>query len=224
MQSTTESATELELIEEELRAKNAEIVREGMKIKKLKGNIASLTSPILIQAQIDAKIKEEVTNKLKLMITRCEALIDSMPIYSEKTRQDKKWKTSTQYGYGNQVELLIGLLSGIQYSDKTHKAHLLALTGLNEDLIESTLDGFGNPTYYSNIDGMVIEERPFNLDKILTNISLVEQALDIILDKDKLTGVNMRSRFQSARSAVNRTLTATTTTESVSDQLIDIAN
>lgn len=213
---------QLQAQKEQMLETNAKIVSEGLAVARLTAQIKMLDNPNLVKARVQAMLRQEVTDKLTSLNNQCEALITSMPIYSNRTKQERKWNPSKQYGLGNQVALLTGLLSGIQYSATEHKMQLLALTGLSEDVIEATLEAFGSPAYYSNNYGMVIDESPFDIEAIQDNVRLIEQALDITLDKSKLTPSFMRSKFAVARSSAERTAASAATTVSLSHQLVQI--
>ena len=213
---------QLQAQKEQMLEANAKIVSEGLAVARLTAQIKMLDNPNLVKARVKAMLRQEVTDKLTSLNNQCEALIASMPIYSSRTKQERKWNPSKQYGLGNQVALLTGLLSGIQYSASEHKVQLLALTGLNEDVIESTLEAFGSPAYYSNNYGIVIDESPFDIDAIRDNVILLEQALNITLDDSKLTPSFMRAKFITARSLAEKTAASAATTVSLSHQLVQI--
>ena len=105
---------------------------------------------------------------------------------------------------GNHIQLLTSLLSGINYAATDHKVMMLAATGLSEDLIEQTLEAFGSTVYYSNNYATVIAETPCNLSKLQDCIALIEDSLDLTLDKSKLTLPTMSARFELARVVAER--------------------
>jgi hypothetical protein len=213
---------ELKAQKEQMVEDNIRIVRASLELARVRAEMRILENPNLVKARVKAMLRQEVTDKLTSLNNQCEALIASMPIYSNRTKQERKWNPSKQYGLGNQVALLTGLLSGIQYSAAEHKIQLLALTGLSEDVIESTLEAFGSPAYYSNNYGIVIDESPFDIDAIRDNVILLEQALNITLDDSKLTPSFMRAKFITARSLAEKTAASAATTVSLSHQLVQI--
>ena len=157
------------------------------------------TTDNAIRARVRAEISREATDKLNLLNATCEQIVSEMPIYSARTRENRKWNPSRQYGYGNQIATITGLLSGIQYSAIDHKEQMLALTSLDEDLIEATLAAFGNTSYYNTNYHLVVDEVPFNVPEILANLDLVEEVLGITLDKSAINESTMRAHFTKAR-------------------------
>lgn len=171
---------------------------EAKEIMQLNMAIAR-TNDTAVMARVHAEIKREASDKLALLNATCDQIVSELPIYSVRTRENRKWNPSRQYGYGNQIAMITGLLSGIQYSATDHKLQMLALTNLDEDLIEATLAAFGNTAYYSANYHTVVDEVPFNVPAILANLDLVEEALGITLDKSAINESTMRSHFTKAR-------------------------
>ena len=178
----------------------AEKVAEQVEVIGLTAAINRANNPALQTAVAQAAVVASTTNKLKEIETSCEAIIASFPVYNSKTRENRKWTPRREYGLGLHIQALSGILSGVLYSTVVHKQQLLTLLpGISEDLIESTLEAFGQTSYYSANYGMIIPETPANLDRLLNNVQIIEQALEINIDKDKLTPKVMEARFEVAR-------------------------
>ena len=150
-------------------------------------------------AMANQAITEQTSTKINNLLVECAGIVTSIPIYSKATRESRKFNPTKVYGFGNQLSNLLSLLSGIQYSATDHKALLLAHTGLSEDLIEQTLEAFGRPTYYSANYSTIVEEQAYDATKALDCIKLIEAALDVELDKSKLTPSTFRTQFEVAR-------------------------
>ena len=191
---------QLAQLKEEAATKTAELVE----VSRLKAQIAIFSSEDIIKAQAAKTVRTATSDKLKQLDATCEEIVRSLPIFSSRTKENRKWNPSRQYGLGNQVATLTGILSGIQYSVTEHREQMLALTGLDEDFIEETLEAFGSTAYYSQNYDMVIDEMPYDMNKLVNNIALIEQALDIQLDKTKLTESVMSNRFEVARIRAER--------------------
>lgn len=173
-------------------------VAEKVEVAKLEAKLNLLNNESLQLAKVRAQLVTSATDKLKELDTACSEIVSSMPIFSAKTRENRKWNPSRQYGLGNQIALVTGILSGIQYSAAEHKSQMLAYTGLNEDLVEQTLEAFGNLPYYSKNFDMVVEGSDYDLDTLHENLSLIEDLLDVQLDKSKLTDKTMSTRKEVA--------------------------
>lgn len=199
--------TKLEQLRAQVAAKlelDKQNISEQMEISRLTAKLSILNNPAMETSRVNLAITSETTNKLKSLIMQCETIISSMPIYSSKTRETRKWNPTAQYGMGNHIQLLTSLLSGINYAATDHKVMMLAATGLSEDLIEQTLEAFGSTAYYSNNYATVIAETPCNLSKLQDCIALIEDSLDLTLDKSKLTLPTMSARFELARVVAER--------------------
>lgn len=182
-------------VQDQIQAK----IKERLEAKLQERQMAMLNNDRFIDAKVNAQIKEHTTETLKALEAQCEDIIASTPIMNRQTRENRKWNPSRQYGYGNQMAILSGLLTGIQYSAREHKEQLLALTGLSEDLIEQTIEALGQPAYYSMNYDTVVEETPVNLELLMSSIALIEDALNIQLDTGKLNQRTITAKFDSER-------------------------
>ncbi len=194
---------------EEFRTKLAKVnaeTAEKVTIARLDTKLNLLNSPVLAKARVNSAITAVTSDRLKELDASCNVIVQEMPITSAKTREARKWNPSRQFGYGNHMAMITGILSGIQYSTTEHKTQMLAITGLNEDTIEATLEAFGSQSFYSKNHNMVIPEQPFNMEALLGNLGLIEEALDISLDISKVTESVMASRFAVALVTADRNL------------------
>lgn len=162
------------------------------------------------------------TAKLKELEQSCELIVASMPIYSSKTRENRKFNPSRQYGLGNHIQLLSGLLTGIMYSAQEHKALMLAETKLSEDLVEQTVEAFGAPAYYSTNYNEVVPEVPYNVATLQANLGIVAETLGIDLDVSKITPQGMQHRFNVALLRANRELSERQTAIDLGSQTITV--
>ena len=199
--------TKIEHLKAQVAAKVAETtaaVKEQVEVAQLEAKLNVLSNDNLIVARARMELISATSKKLSDLEMQCQQVISSMPIYSAKTRENRKWNPSRQYGMGNQIATLTGILSGIQYSATEHKRVMLEMTGFSEDLVEQTLEAFGNVSYYSRNNDLVVEDISYDMEAILSNIAIIEQILDIDLDKKKLNNTIMRQRFEVARVRAER--------------------
>ena len=198
-------------------------VTEQFEVIQLNATIARATSSAVLTATANIQAAEATSNKLRNLEAICEQTITSMPSYNSKTRENRKWMPTRQYGLGNQITALTGLLSGIQYAASVHKPYLLASTGLSEDLIESTLEALGATPYYSNNYGCIIEGSSYDLPKLLDNLQVIESILDITLDKSKLTDASLKARVDVAQLKAEKDQAAIEAAHALRQQAIAIA-
>lgn len=198
---------------EELKAQAAKMAEEAAaKVAESNERLAYEIDIIKAQNQIDMannelvrltsaknRISAETTKKLADMNLQCQTIVSDIPIYSAKTRENRKWNPSRQYGYNNHIAELSGILSGIQYAAAEHKAHLLAITKLDADLIESTLQAFGSPAYYSRNYSTVVPETPADVATLKANLALIEYRLGLNLQLNDLTEKSVEDKFRTAR-------------------------
>lgn len=144
-------------------------------------------------------VKEATSEELKAVEMACSMIVKDLPLTNKATREIRKWNPSRVYGYGNQIGALVGILSGIQYSAAEHRLQMLATTGLNEQIIEDTLNAFGSPSYFSAKYETIVPEKPYCINSIKNSLEVLEIKLNINLDKDAITEDLLSKQFESAR-------------------------
>ena len=144
-------------------------------------------------------VKEATSEELKAVEMACSMIVKDLPLTNKATREIRKWNPSRVYGYGNQIGALVGILSGIQYSAAEHRLQMLATTGLNEQIIEDTLNAFGSPSYFSAKYETIVPEKPYCINSIKNSLEVLEIKLNINLDKDAITEELLSKQFESAR-------------------------
>ena len=144
-------------------------------------------------------VKEATSEELKAVEMACSMIVKDLPLTNKATREIRKWNPSRVYGYGNQIGALVGILSGIQYSAAEHRLQMLATTGLNEQIIEDTLNAFGSPSYFSAKYETIVPEKPYCINSIKNFLEVLEIKLNINLDKDAITEELLSKQFESAR-------------------------
>ena len=146
-----------------------------------------------------AAVKEATSEELKAIEMACSMIVKDLPLTNKATREIRKWNPSRVYGYGNQIGALVGILSGTQYSAAEHRLQMLATTGLNEQIIEDTLNAFGSPSYFSAKYETIVPEKPYCINSIKNSLEVLEIKLNINLDKDAITEELLSKQFESAR-------------------------
>ena len=144
-------------------------------------------------------VKEATSEELKAVKMAYSMIVKDLPLTNKATREIRKWNPSRVYGYGNQIGALVGILSGIQYSAAEHRLQMLATTGLNEQIIEDTLNAFGSPSYFSAKYETIVPEKPYCINSIKNSLEVLEIKLNINLDKDAITEELLSKQFESAR-------------------------
>lgn len=195
--------TELKARLEEAKARAEALVTEKFEIAQMKSQLSLLENPTFLEAQARAYLRKHTSDTLAEYATLCESIVTDNPIQNRRTRSVRIWNPTKQYGMGNHVAELTGLLSGIQYSIAEHAQLMYAVVPLNPDLVESTLNSFGQLPYYSTNYGTVINGTPGNPEAIRTNISLIEAQLGIEIDKSHITQEVIDARYASALARAN---------------------
>lgn len=163
---------------------------------------------------------QATTDRLKDLELTCETIVNSMPIFNNKTRENRKFRPSKTYGLGNHIQLISGLLTGIMYSASEHKQLMLAETGLSEDLIEQAVEAFGSPSYYSTNYNEIIPEVPYNAELLSDTLELIGTQLNVELDLSKITEAHLAHKFEIARNRAQIDLQANQNRLDLDDQTV----
>lgn len=177
-------------INEEASARAAQLNDEAL--------IAAVTHPAYVGALAASKAAEGKLEKLNNYLKQCEAIVEAMPIYSEKTRQTVKFKPNSQYGLSTEVSKLIAICNGIQYAKAEHKVQMLAITGLSETLVEQTLANLGSLPYYNSNYGILVDGTMPNVEALKQDLMLVATTLGVTVDTSFITQVYMERRYEAA--------------------------
>lgn len=177
-------------INEEASARAAQLNDEAL--------IAAVTHPAYVEALAASKAAESKLEKLNNYLKQCEAIVEAMPIYSEKTRQTVKFRPSSQFGLSTEISKLIAICTGIQYAKAEHKAQMLAITGLSETLVEQTLADLGSLPYYNSNYGVLVDGTMPNVEALKQDLMLVATTLGVTVDTSFLTQAYMERRYEAA--------------------------
>lgn len=177
-------------INEEASARAAQLNDEAL--------IAAVTHPAYVGALAASKAAEGKLEKLNNYLKQCEAIVEAMPIYSEKTRQTVKFRPSSQFGLSTEISKLIAICTGIQYAKAEHKVQMLAITGLSETLVEQTLADLGSLPYYNSNYGVLVDGTMPNVEALKQDLILVATTLGVTVDTSFITQVYMERRYEAA--------------------------
>ena len=177
-------------INEEAAARAAQLNDEAL--------IAAVTHPAYVGALAASKAAEGKLEKLNNYLKQCEAIVEAMPIYSEKTRQTVKFRPSSQFGLSTEISKLIAICTGIQYAKAEHKAQMLAITGLSETLVEQTLADLGSLPYYNSNYGVLVDGTMPNVEALKQDLILVATTLGVTVDTSFITQAYMERRYEAA--------------------------
>ena len=199
-----------------------ELQREKVEVAMIDAKINMLGSEAYLNSKVRLTLQENTMNKLRELEMQCESIVNDMPIHSAKTKENRKWNPSRQYGMGPQMDVLTGLLSGIQYSAAQHKEQMLAVTGLSDVLIENTLSALGNTSYYSRNYSTVVPETPYSVYDLHSCLDIIQDILDIKLDTNRVSDKVLSHRFETARLRAERDYEEDMITQQLHGQLISI--
>lgn len=160
--------------------------------------IARATNSDITRSIAMAQAANATTAKLERLEAECTAVVAAMPVYSARTRENRKFNPTRFYGLGNDIAIVIGLLSGINYAAREHRTQLMAKTGLNSTIIEQTLESLGSLSYYSKNYGVVVEAKPYYVESLKANLDTVAAMMNISLDTSVINEDSMKALWLNA--------------------------
>lgn len=176
----------------------AEQAREKATIAKLTAQLGVLDSPVYQDALVSQSRQQAAIDRLSDLVSTAEAVVSAMPIIDPVKKQEKRWNGRPLYGHGIELNNLYQLLTGIMYSTRQHKAVMLEQTGLTEALVESTVNAFGQPSYFSIRNNKVIPAIPYDIEALQRLLPLVCATLDIEIPMSYITKQAFEERFNVA--------------------------
>ena len=172
-------------------AKLAEKVLEAT----LKATLELESSPVLFDAKVKLAVSSTNTNKLQTLVDVCSGIIDENPEQNSKTRSTREWAGSKRFAFGNQINLMYQLATGIMFSANAHKQLLLAHTGLDIEQVEQFVEAFGSPAYYSRNNNVLVEAKPYDIEAVDLSVAVMQSSLNVVVDVTKLTKANFSMEF-----------------------------
>lgn len=191
----------LEAIKAEAKKKAKEAVEQAnMQAEYFiaEAQIARATNSDITRSIAMAQAANATTAKLERLEAECTAVVAAMPVYSARTRENRKFNPTRFYGLGNDIAIVIGLLSGINYAAREHRTQLMAKTGLNSTIIEQTLESLGSLSYYSKNYGVVVEAKPYSVEALKANLDTVAAMMNISLDTSVINEDSMKALWLNA--------------------------
>lgn len=174
---------------------NAKKITAAAEIAMLNATLKLESSKELFASKVSLAVKSAHTKTLKDLINDCSGIIDSMPVQNQKSRTIREWAGSRRFTFGNQINLMFQLATGIMYSCAEHKELLLAHTGLDSELLEQFAEAFGSPAYYSRNNNVLVESKPFDIEAVQSTVTLMQSMLFVVIDTSQLTESNFKVEF-----------------------------
>jgi len=174
---------------------NAAKLAEKVMVASLNATLALESSEVLFESKVKLAVSSQNTDKLQSLIDICSGIIDETPVQNSKTRTLREWAGSKRFAFGNQINLMYQLATGIMYSANEHKQLLLAHTQLDMELIEQLVEAFGSPAYYSRNHNALVDAKPYNIEAVDSAVAVMQSSLGVVVDVTKLTTANFSLEF-----------------------------
>jgi hypothetical protein len=190
---------------EELKAKvkalkdaNDVKIREAAEVARLEATLKLESSKELFKARVKMAAISHQTASLQSLVDECAEIVASVPVYNQKTRNNRVWAGTHRYNMGNQIDLLYQLATGILYACAEHKQLLLTHTGLDMEAIQTFVDAFGTPSYYSRNYHTIVEAKPYQVDVLQSAVAVLQSELGVVVNTSALTEDNLKAEYDRA--------------------------
>ena len=136
----------------EAKAKIAAIKEQA----SLQRQLNSLSNDKLLTAKANLEIAQEDIDKLKSFSDVCKGILEEIPVYDSRTKQNRKWNGSAAYSFDIPVQLLTNLCGNIQYANTAHKQLMLAAVPLPEILVVEINRVFNQNSRFSAVQDLML--------------------------------------------------------------------
>ena len=143
-------------------------------------------------------VTDRILAKISESEAKCKAIVAAMPIYSAKTRENRKWNPQRVFSFGDQAQAIIGLATGIQYSATEHAELMLRNTGLTKTMINLVVDNVGNDPYYNRNYGVLVDGTKGNAAELAKGIQLIGATIGVPVDVSSITPEAMEMKYTRA--------------------------
>lgn len=153
----------------------------------LEARMSLLDDPTYLNTLASIEVTRTKNDTLESLIKGCEHVIAETPIYDKSTRQERKWSGRYTFEFGNDIQLLFRLATGMLYSVAEHKELMYMLTKLSSVTVEAFVSAMGSPAYYSSNYNTVVEATPYNAVLAKAYATVLSDELGLSLDTSSLT-------------------------------------
>lgn len=199
---------------------NAAKLAEKVMVASLTATLELESSTVLFDSKVKLAVTSGNTKKLQDLVNVCSGIIDETPVQNTKTRTVREWAGSKRFSFGNQINLMYQLATGIMYSANEHKQLLLAHTGLDIELVEQFVEAFGSPAYYSRNNNVLVEAKPYNTEAVDSAVAVMQSSLGVVVDVTKLTTANFS--LEAGKAEVKAYLDLSKAEESIAEMNLEL--
>lgn len=181
--------TKLQELKAKLATQSAErkaIIAETIEERKIEMQLTKLDSP--------SYLEREVSKANSLTLTAVISAFEDLEAGNDKP-------VKMVFGYGSQVDKILTIARSLQFAKRDYRDLMEDIAGLDEDLVEETLEALGSPAYYSMKEDEIIQAISPDLETLRTNVKVLATDLGVTdIKLHKLNTVNIEKMY--ARSEV----------------------
>lgn len=153
--------------------------------------LAKLDDPKYQERFIAQAIKDNSFNRLQAIELTFKSIVELNPIKRTGSETARVWRNRYIYGVGDDVRILLNLLSGYRYAASEHKQLMLVELPISETLAGDVLDSLGTFSYFNTTYTTIVKGEKGDAAKVCELLDIIAAQLGLTLDLSKLTQANL---------------------------------
>lgn len=158
---------------------------------KVQRQVTMLTNDRFLEAKASLELKQEDINKVKEMIEACKSVMETVVVYDNRTKQNRKWSGSSNFNFDPLVIAVSNLFGNVQYSTPAHKELMMSIVNVPELLINEFNRIMNSNTRYSSVQDMIIQGSVESEEHVKGIVQMVGEYMGIEFNLDQFKQKNL---------------------------------
>lgn len=158
---------------------------------KVQRQVNMLTNDRFLEAKASLELKQDDLNKVKEMIEACKSVMETVVVYDNRTKQNRKWSGSANFNFDPLVIAVSNLFGNVQYSTPAHKELMMSIVNVPELLINEFNRIMNSNTRYSSVQDMIIPGSVQSEEHVKGIVQMVGEYMDIEFNLDQFKQKNL---------------------------------
>lgn len=158
---------------------------------KVQRQVTMLTNDRFLEAKASLELKQDDINKVKEMIEACKSVMETVVVYDNRTKQNRKWSGSSNFNFDPLVIAVSNLFGNVQYSTPAHKELMMSIVNVPELLINEFNRVMNSNTRYSSVQDMIIQGSVESEEHVKGIVQMVGEYMGIEFNLDQFKQKNL---------------------------------
>lgn len=174
---------------EEVRVTAKTNIAENVQIAKIKAEIEILSSEAYQRASTKLQQDADTNIALDNMDALCSMIVEKMPIYNNRTRQNNKWNIPfvTKIFNDTYVDRFLTIIDHIKRADSAHQVQMLAAINLAPEAFNTIVNSLGQQHYYNKDLLTIVPGEAPNARGLRDILSIIQLSLGLYLNLSVIT-------------------------------------